>query len=98
MTLVNSFHLFQEHRRNFPDEPDLKHALDHSLYHFTGELVRQLCGLPEYGQLPVSCVSKPAPPPPDHEPFVTEHIPVLGEERENSVQKGRKAVKGSDIM
>ena len=31
MTIVNSFLLFQEQRRNFPDEPALKRASDHSL-------------------------------------------------------------------
>ena len=87
MTIVNSFILFQEHHRNFPDEPALKRTRDYSLFHFRAEIVRQLCGLPEYGLPPVSRASKPAPPPPppDHSPFVTEHIPVLGEERRNCV-------------
>ena len=85
MTIVNSFILFQEHRRNFPDEPALKRASDYSLYNFRAELVRQLCGLPEYDHPPVACNSKPALPPPDHGPFVTEHIPVLGLERKTCV-------------
>ena len=103
MTIVNSFILFQEHRRNFPDEPALKRTRDYSLFHFRAEIVRQLCGLPEYGLPPVSRASKPAPPPPppDHSPFVTEHIPVLGEERRNCVvcwKREKKTVKGADIL
>ncbi|XP_015774285.1 PREDICTED: piggyBac transposable element-derived protein 4-like [Acropora digitifera] len=85
MAIVNGFILFQEHRRNFPDDPALKRTHDYSLYHFRAEIVRQLCGLPEYDHPPVSSASRPAPPPPDHGPFVTEHIPVLGEERKNCV-------------
>jgi len=73
MTIVNSYILFQEHRRNFPDEPALQRVKDYSLCHFRAELVQDLCGLPEYDH-------PPAPPPPDHGPFATEHIPVLGAE------------------
>ena len=70
---------------NFPDEPALKHVNDYSLYNFRAELVRQLSGLPEHDHPPVARTSKPAPPPPDHGPFVTEHIPMLGVERRNCV-------------
>jgi len=58
----------------------LEHAHDYSGYHLRAEIFRQLCGLPEYDLPPVSRVSKPAPPPPDHRPFVTEPIPILGKE------------------
>ena len=96
MTIVNSFILFQEHRRNFPNDPALKRVKDYSLYHFRAELVRQLCDLPEYDHPPVARLSRPAPPPPDNGPFVTEHIPVRGAERRNCVvcwKKNKKELK-----
>ena len=39
MTIVNSFILFQEHRRNFRDEPFLNRVQDYSLYNLRAELV-----------------------------------------------------------
>ena len=69
----------------------------YSLVNFREEVARQLCGLTEYGLPPIRALSKPAhPPSPDLGPFVTEHIPVLGEERRNCVacwQKEKKSYK-----
>ena len=85
MAVVNSFTLFKEHQAQFPDELALKRLADYSLTHFREEIVRQLCGFPEYDHPPVHATAKPAPPPPDHGPFVTERIPIVGEERKACV-------------
>ena len=74
IAVVNSFILFQEHRRNSPDEPALKRQRSYSLVNFREEVARQLCGLTEYGLPPIEALSKPAPPPSPHlGPFVTEN-------------------------
>ena len=83
--VVNSFIIFKEHQAQSRDEPALKPSADYSLTHFREEIVRQLCGFPEYDHPPVYATAKPAPPPPDHGPFVTEHIPIVSEERKTCV-------------
>ena len=45
IAVVNSFILFQGHRRNSPDEPALKRPKSYSLVNFREEVARQLCGL-----------------------------------------------------
>lgn len=81
MALVNTFILFKEHKTQFPDVPALKRTGDYSLTYFREEIVRQVCGFPEYDHLPFHVTAKPARPQPDHGSFVTEHIPIAGEER-----------------
>ena len=81
MAVVNSFILFKEHQAQFPDEPALKRTADYPLTHFREEIVRHLCGFPEYDQPPVHDTAKPPRPPPEYGPFLTEHIPIVGEER-----------------
>ncbi|XP_029183653.1 piggyBac transposable element-derived protein 4-like isoform X3 [Acropora millepora] len=98
IAVVNSFILFQEHRRNSPNEPALKRPSTYSLVNFREEVVRQLCGFPEYAPPPTSAALKPAPPPPDLGPFVTEHIPVLGEERRNCVVCWKKEKKSYKVQ
>ncbi|KAL9952183.1 hypothetical protein ACROYT_G039398 [Oculina patagonica] len=85
MAVVNSFILFKEHQAQFPDEPALKRTADYSLTHFREEIVRQLCGFPEYDHPPLHATAKPARPPPDHGLYVTEHIPAFAEERKMCV-------------
>ena len=80
IAVVNSFILFGEHRAQFPDESGLKSTADYSLTHFREETVRQLCDFPEYDHPPVHSTAKPVCPPPDHGSFVTEHIPIVGQE------------------
>ena len=96
--IVNSYILFQEHRRNSPNKPALKRPTAYSLVNFREEVVRQLCGLPEYGLPPAQATSKPAPPPPDLGLFVTEHVPVLGEERRNCVVCWKKEKKSYKVQ
>ena len=85
IAVVNSFILFREQQTQFPDEPGLKRTADYSLTHFREATVRQLCGFPKYDHPPVRATTKPAPPPPDHRPFVTEHISIVGEGRKMCV-------------
>ena len=49
MAVVNYFILFREHQRAYPGNEELKRPADYSLAHFREELVRQICGFPEYG-------------------------------------------------
>ena len=45
----------------------------------------------------VHATTKPAPPPPDHGPFVTEHIPIVGEERKMCVVCYKREKKASKV-
>ena len=67
--------------------PKRDHSVEanYSLTHFREEIVRQLCGFAEYDHPPVQVTVKQARPPPDKGPFVTEHIPVVSEERKMCV-------------
>ena len=85
IAVVNSFTLFREHQGQFPDEPGLRRTAENSLTHFREEIVQQLCDFPEYDHQPVHATAKPACPPPDYGPFVTENIPIVGEERKMCV-------------
>ncbi|XP_015752943.1 PREDICTED: piggyBac transposable element-derived protein 4-like [Acropora digitifera] len=85
IAVANSFILFREHQTQSTDEPGLKCTADYSLTHFREEIVRQLCDFPDYDHPPVHATTKPARPPPDHGPFVPEHIPIVGEERKMCV-------------
>lgn len=85
IVVANSFILFKEQQVQFPDEPALKRTADYSLAHFREEIVRQLCDFPEYDHPPVHTTARPACPPPDHGPFLTEHIPMVSEERKMCV-------------
>ena len=82
IAVVNSFTLFREHQAQFPDELGLRRTAENSLTHFR---VQQLCDFPEYDHQWVHATAKPACPPPDHGPFVTENIPIVGEERKMCV-------------
>ena len=81
IAVVNSYILFQEYRTNCPDESALKQPPTYSLVNFREEVLRGLCGFPEYGPPPGQATPKPAPPSPDAPWFVTEHIPCFSEER-----------------
>ena len=67
------------------EQPALERTADYSLIHYRKEIVRQLCYFPEFDHPPVHATTEPAPHPPDHGPFVTEHIPIVGEERKACV-------------
>ena len=81
IAVVNSFLLFREHQAQFPDVEELQRASDYSLAHFREEIVRQICGFPEYGDPPVPSVAKPVDP---HQ-FESVHMPVFTDERKNCV-------------
>ena len=49
---------------------------------FREEIVRQICGFPEYGDPPVSSAARPAE---DLSLFKTQHIPVISDLRRNCV-------------
>ena len=85
IAVVNSFILFKEHQAQFPDESALKRPAGYSLTSYRDEIVRQLCGFPEYDHPPVHATAKPARPPPDLGLYVTEHMPAFSEERKMCV-------------
>lgn len=85
MAVVNSFIFLREQQAQFPDEPALKRPADYTLTHFREEIVRQICGFPEYDHPPLHTTAKPARSPPDHGPYVTEHIPTVSEDRQMCV-------------
>jgi hypothetical protein len=76
MSVINSFILFQEQRRNNPDNNGLERGEKyHSIVEFREALVRQICGLADY-DVPPSYVSvKPV-----HE-YETIHIPKVANVR-----------------
>lgn len=76
IAVVNSFILFREHQSNFPDDKYLHRPSNYSLASFREEIVRDLCGFPEYHVPPVySNVKPPATP----EEFETTHMPVYSD-------------------
>lgn len=73
VAIVNSFILFREHRAKFPDTEALQRPPDYSISDFREEIVRQLCGFPEYDVPPA--LSK-VPPPGE---FDVVHMPVFSQ-------------------
>lgn len=80
IAVVNSYILFQLHRDGNPDVDDLQRPNKFSIGEYREELVRQLAGLPEYGQPPVY---KPTPPPVETRSFETAHIMKAAEKARN---------------
>ena len=81
IAVVNSYILFREHQVQFPDVVELQRTADYSLAHFREEIVRQICGFPEYSEPPVVSAAGPFPP---HK-FETVHMPVFTNEKKNCV-------------
>ena len=77
MAVVNGFILFKEHQAQFPDNEALKRPSHYSLGDFREEIVRQLCGLPNYGSPPENTTVKSPPSAPEE--FTTVHIPVFSD-------------------
>ena len=77
MAVLNSFTLFKANQTQFPDKEALRRPSSYDLIKFRKEIVRQLCGFPEYGNplLP----SNPLSPPPPPSAFVTNQIPMMVE-------------------
>ena len=81
IAVVNSYILFREHQAQFPDFEELRRPKEYSLLQYRAEIVRQICGFPEYSDPPVRSAGRPVSP---HE-FESVHMPVFGEERRNCV-------------
>ena len=77
MAVINGFILFKEHQAQFPDNEALKRPSQYSLGDFWEEIVRQLCGLPDYGSPPENTMVKSPPSTPEE--FTTVHIPVFSD-------------------
>ena len=65
------------HQAQFPDNEALKRPSQYSLGDFWEEIVRQLCGLPDYGSPPENTMVKSPPSTPEE--FTTVHIPVFSD-------------------
>ena len=80
IAVVNSFLLFQIHRKNNPNDSNLHRPRKYSLVEFREALVRQMIGLVEKDLPPVNVNVKPA------HTYVTEHMPMTSDsERKNCV-------------
>ena len=77
MAVVNSYILFREHEANFPDDPALHRTRDYCLCNFRAEMVRDLCGFPEYDQPPQHATAKPV-----------KRVPDLGKYRKGTCSYG----------
>ena len=77
MAVINCFILFKEHQAQFPDNEALKRPSQYSLGDFWEEIVRQLCGSPDYGSPPENTMVKSPPSTPEE--FTTVHIPVFSD-------------------
>lgn len=78
IAVVNSYILFQIHRAEYPENELLKRPQRYSLAEFREELVRQLAGLEEFGNPPVS-----APPKRQPGEFETIHLPEFTKTKRN---------------
>ena len=83
MAVINGFILFKEHQAQFPDNEALKRPSQYSLGDFWEEIVRHLCGLPDYGNSPENAMVKS--PPSTSEEFTIVHIPVFSDTQRRCV-------------
>lgn len=63
MSIVNNFVLFREHQRQFPNREGLQQPVKYNVTSFQEEVVRQLCGFPEYDRLPLHDLKRQTPHP-----------------------------------
>ena len=54
IAVVKSFILFREHQQNNPDNPALKRISEYPQGDFREEIIRGICGFPDYDDPPVS--------------------------------------------
>ena len=100
IAVVKSFILFREHQQNNPDNPALKRISEYPQGDFREEIIRGICGFPDYDDPPVSILGRPPRSATQTSQFVTEHIPVQGEHRRNCVvcyKEGRGEVRYKPI-
>ena len=62
ISVFNSFILFREHQKNNPDNPALKRTSEYSQNDFREEIIRGICGFPDYDDPPVSTLGQLAKP------------------------------------
>jgi len=78
IAIVNSYILFQLHHAENPENEMLKRPKKYSIAEFLEELVRQLVGLEEFGNPPVS-----APPKKEPGTYETAHLPEFSKKKRN---------------
>ncbi|XP_020909061.1 piggyBac transposable element-derived protein 4-like [Exaiptasia diaphana] len=78
IAIVNSYILFEIHRAEHQDNDLLKRPKKYSVAEFREELVRQLVGLEEFGDPPLS-----KPPTKQPELFESSHLPEFGKAKRN---------------
>ena len=76
---VNSFLLFQAHRKQFPDQLSLQRPSCYSLLEFREELVREILQLEEFAKPPVATVGKQK----DISIYNTDHMVMFSETKRN---------------
>ena len=79
IAVVNSFILFQAHRAT---HTEIERPAGYSQCDFRDEIVRQICGLPEFGDPPAYSPGRARAQPSE---FVTQHIPHVAEQRGHCV-------------
>ena len=100
IAVVKSFILFREHQQNNPDNPALKRISEYPQGDFREEIIRGICGFPDYDDPPVSTLGRLPRSATQTSQFVTEHIPVQGEHRRNCLvcyKEGRGEVRYKPI-
>lgn len=94
LAVVNSFILFLEQQRRFPDYEQLQRPPKYNLQSFREELIRNICDLPPSDQPPAQTRVHPQPP---QGRFDVEHSPIFLDEKKDCVvcakrEKVRKRV------
>ncbi|XP_068740469.1 piggyBac transposable element-derived protein 4-like isoform X2 [Montipora capricornis] len=99
IAVLNAFILFKENQKKSPNEEALRRPACYSLGDFREEIVRQLCGFPEYDVPPASASVESAlpPPPPPLGEFETVHIPVFTEVKKRCVVCYQREKKDSEV-
>ena len=77
--IVNGFILFQAHRVNNPDSPELKPPKSYALLDFREAVIRQLTNIKEYAEPPIYKTFQI----PVDQSFETEYLPVFTQEKRN---------------
>jgi len=93
IAVVNSFILFKEHQAQFLDVEELRRTAGYSLSHFREELVRQICGIPEYSAPTLASATRQVP---DLHEFESVHMPEFIDMKRNCVvcyKQGRGQLK-----
>ena len=79
IAVVNSFILFQAHRATYPE---IERPAEYSQCDFRDEIVREICGLDEFGDPPSYNPGRQRAQPTE---FETVHVPLFAEQKRNCV-------------